>query len=165
MYRSTSLGTWNCLNLAFAKGFVLSICCQELDYTFVGINKEEMDNLQSSLGCKIVPIVMESEPELKEGKLISIFQHPKGRPKEWSVKEILRIEKPFVYYKADTEPGSSGSPVLTSPAMTIVAIHCTGKQKEYNKGTLCSEVIMHLNKGTCTFIVHLCFFVASVFFL
>ena len=122
-----------------------------------------MDNLQSSLGCKIEPIVMESEPELKEGKLISIFQHPKGRPKEWSVKEILRIKKPFVYYKADTEPGSSGSPVLTSPAMKIVAIHCTGKQDEYNKGTLCSEVIMHLNKGTCAFIVHLCFSVAIVF--
>ena len=70
-----------------------------------------------------------------------------------------------MYYKADTEPGSSGSPVLTSPAMKIVAIHCSGKQYEYNKGTLCSEVIMHLNKGTCTFIVHLCFSVASVFFI
>jgi len=122
---------------------------KELDYTFVGIYKEDVDNLP--LQCNIEPIVMETEPDLRKGDGIFIFQHPKGRPKEYSQEKIIHIERPFVYYKADTETGSSGSPVLTTVGLKLVAIHHKGSEElGYNKGSLCSEVLMHLNSGTYT---------------
>lgn len=132
---------------------VCSVCCQELDYTFVGVSKHDIDNLQQT----IQPIPMEPEPELRKEDSIMIFQHPKGRRKEYSQDKISNIEKPFVFYKADTETGSSGSPVLTTVGLKLIAIHHKGSEEgSYNKGTLSSEVLMHLETGTCMF--HFFFF-------
>lgn len=96
---------------------------------------------------------MEPEPELRKEDSIMIFQHPKGRQKEYSQDKITNIEKPFVFYQADTETGSSGSPVLTTVGLKLIAIHHKGSEEGgYNKGTLISEVLMHLEKETCMFI-------------
>ena len=96
---------------------------------------------------------MEPEPELRKEDSIMIFQHPKGRQKEYSQDKITNIDKPFVFYRADTETGSSGSPVLTTVGLKLIAIHHKGSEEGgYNKGTLISEVLMHLGKGTCMFI-------------
>ena len=96
---------------------------------------------------------MEPEPELRKEDSIMIFQHPKGRQKEYSQDKITNIDKPFVFYQADTETGSSGSPVLTTVGLQLIAIHHKGSEEGgYNKGTLISEVLMHLEKETCTFI-------------
>ena len=98
-------------------------------------------------------MLLEPEPALKKDDAVFIFQHPKGRPKEYSQENILNIEKPYIYYKADTETGSSGSPVLTTVGLKLIAIHHKGSEElSYNKGTLSSEVLMHLEKGTCMFI-------------
>lgn len=106
---------------------------------------------------------MEPEPELRREDSIFIFQHPKGRPKEYSQEKILHVQRPFVFYKADTETGSSGSPVLTTVGLKLVAVHHKGSEElGYNKGTLCSEVMMHLNRGTCRFIYNFLYSVASV---
>ncbi|KAL9982460.1 hypothetical protein ACROYT_G004506 [Oculina patagonica] len=122
---------------------------KELDYTFVGVNKEDIDKLQHSI--PVQPIPLEPEPELRKDDSIIIFQHPQGRPKEYSQEKISNIEKPFVFYKADTEAGSSGSPVLTTVGLKLIAIHHKGSEEGgYNKGTLSSEVLMHLEKGTYT---------------
>ena len=95
---------------------------------------------------------MEPEPELRKEDNIIIIQHPKGRPKEYSQEQISNIEKPFVFYKADTETGSSGSPVLTTIGLKLIAIHHKGSEEgSYNKGTLSSEILMHLEKGTCMY--------------
>ena len=135
---------------------------QDLDYTFVGICKQDIDNLQHS----IQPIVMEKEPELNKEDGIFIFQHPKGRPKEYSQEKILHVERPFVYYKADTDTGSSGSPVLTTVGLRLVAIHHKGSEElSYNKGTLCSEVLMHLSSGTCMLFYSLLFYQPNVSWL
>lgn len=120
---------------------------KELDYTLVGILQDDLDNIHLDLQ----PIEMETEPELTKGDVIIIFQHPKGRAKEYSVEKILHVEKPFVFYQADTETGSSGSPVLTTTGLKLIAVHHKGSDElGYNKGTLCSEVLMHLKTGTYT---------------
>lgn len=119
---------------------------QILDYTVVGINKKEVDDLQ--LG--ISPIIFDDEGEIAIGDNIVIFQHPKGRPKEFSHEKVTKIDKPFVYYKADTDTGSSGSPVLKN--LEVIAVHHKGNEEElYNKGTLCSEILSHLNTGNCKY--------------
>ena len=93
---------------------------------------------------------METEPEPTEGDQIIIFQHPRGRPKEFSGDKIQRVEKPFVFYQADTDDGSSGSPVVTTTGLKLIAVHHKGNAVlGYNKGTLCSEILMNLRTGTC----------------
>lgn len=106
---------------------------------------------------------MEPEPDLRKDDSIMIFQHPKGRQKEYSQDKITNIDKPFVFYQADTEKGSSGSPVLTTVGLKLIAIHHKGSEEGgYNKGTLISEVLMHLEKGTCMFIFVFLFFSCRV---
>ncbi|XP_020610858.1 uncharacterized protein LOC110049405 [Orbicella faveolata] len=120
---------------------------KELDYTFVGVNKQDLDSLQQ----RVEPIPIAPEPELRQEDSVMIFQHPKGRRKEYSQDKIISIEKPFVFYQADTETGSSGSPVLTAVGLKLIAIHHKGSEEGgYNKGTLISEVLMHLEKETYT---------------
>ena len=93
---------------------------------------------------------MATAPELTAGDQIIIFQHPKARPKEFSVDKILRVEKPFVQYRADTDNGSSGSPVVTTTGLKLIAVHHGGEAElGYNRGTLCSEILVHLRTGTC----------------
>ncbi|ETO83815.1 hypothetical protein F444_02216 [Phytophthora nicotianae P1976] len=88
-----------------------------------------------------------------EGEAIYIPQHPRGEPKEIAATkdgkpaviemsasssidssgyirggEKSRID-PSVWYNADTEPGSSGSPVLSRKDNTVVALHRAGNSE------------------------------------
>nr|XP_058956750.1 uncharacterized protein y4fB-like [Pocillopora verrucosa] len=118
---------------------------KELDYTFVGVKKADIDSLKLA----IEPILMEPEPELKKGVNVMIIQHPKGEPKKFSQEKISKVKKPFVFYKADTESGSSGSPVLTYEGLALIAVHHKGNEKQgYNKGTLISQILKHLQEGS-----------------
>ncbi|KAG6969368.1 hypothetical protein JG688_00005348 [Phytophthora aleatoria] len=88
-----------------------------------------------------------------DGEAIYIPQHPRGEPKEIAatkdgksaVIEVLPSNsidssgylrgrepsdiQPIVWYNADTEPGSSGSPVLSRKDNTVVALHCAGNSE------------------------------------
>jgi len=117
----------------------------ELDYTVVGCNELEV----AALSFQLKPIELKEEYGLKAGDHVFIFQHPRGRPKEFSYKDICRVEPPFVFYNADTETGSSGSPVLWK--LQGIAVHHKGSENlQYNKGTLFSEILKHLRTGEYT---------------
>ncbi|KAG7379634.1 hypothetical protein PHYPSEUDO_008317 [Phytophthora pseudosyringae] len=86
-----------------------------------------------------------------DGEAIYIPQHPRGEPKEIAatkdgkpaVIEVQAIDssgnlrrdseiiggQPTVWYNADTEPGSSGSPVLSRKDNTVVALHRAGSSE------------------------------------
>ena len=118
------------------------------------MDKADIDGLNLT----IQPILMEPEPELKKGENVMIIQHPDGQPKLYSQGEISNVEKPFVLYKANTAEGSSGSPVLTSDGLALIAVHQRGsKDLSYNKGTLTSEILMHLKEGTGMFLSYCTF--------
>ena len=92
-----------------------------------------------------------------------IIQHPKGGPKKFSQEKISNVEKPFLFYKADTEGGSSGSPVLTSEGLALIAVHHKGnKIQRYNKGTLISEILKHLQEGSCMFLIYCTFLITNI---
>lgn len=92
------------------------------------------------------------ETEIEKGDVVFIFQHPGGKGKQFSNDKIIRVNTPYVYYEANTDGGSSGSPVLRN--FKVVAIHHTGNIVQgYNYGTLCSAIIEHLNTGKCKLIL------------
>jgi len=67
-----------------------------------------------------------------DGEWVSIIQHPGGEPKQIAIhaSEIVKLDPadvaqdiaPFIHYSTDTEPGSSGSPVLNDQ-WQVIALH------------------------------------------
>ena len=112
---------------------------QALDYTLIGCDAVRIEN---ELG--IVPLeFMDAIGEVNDD--IFIFQHPKGESKKVSYHKISDIQPPFLYYKADTDVGSSGSPVLRQ--FKLIAVHSKGSEHlRYNKGILCTVILQHLNE-------------------
>eukprot|EP00794_Sanderia_malayensis_P017346 gene17346-19078_t len=112
-----------------------------LDYTLVGCD----------LGITKIGITpLEFANDIgKIGDSIFIFQHPKGESKKVSYHCITNVQRPYLFYNADTDVGSSGSPVFQK--FRLIAVHSKGSDSmRYNKGVLCDEILQHLNYGTYT---------------
>lgn len=64
------------------------------------------------------------------GENVNIVQHPKGEPKQIVMRsnELVDLNEQFAHYVADTEPGSSGSPVYNDQ-WDPMALHHSGVPK------------------------------------
>jgi V8-like Glu-specific endopeptidase len=62
------------------------------------------------------------------GDPVNIIQHPNGDSKQIALtsNDVLSIWGPRLFYRADTEPGSSGSPVFNQD-WKVIALHHAGK--------------------------------------
>jgi V8-like Glu-specific endopeptidase len=60
------------------------------------------------------------------GEDVTIIQHPLGEVKKLKADEVLGQLNQHLYYTTETEPGSSGSPVLNKECK-VVALHHAGK--------------------------------------
>lgn len=58
------------------------------------------------------------------GDFVTIVQHPRGEKKQVALREnrIVDVLDSFLHYEADTEPGSSGSPVFNDQ-WEVVSLH------------------------------------------
>ena len=58
------------------------------------------------------------------GEFVTIVQHPRGEKKQIALREnrIVDVLDSFLHYEADTEPGSSGSPVFDD-RWQVVSLH------------------------------------------
>ena len=119
------------------------------------MDKADIDGLNLT----IQPILMEPEPELKKWEKVIIIQHPEGQPKLYSQGEISNVEKPWVFYKANTADSSSGSPVLTPDGLALIAVHQKrGKESSYRKEILISGILKQLEEGTGMFLIYCTFY-------
>lgn len=75
---------------------------------------------------QIAPLPLEPITVQKED-FVNIIQHPNGGPMEVSLRfnQVVIVEDKRVYYLADTEKGSSGSPVFDDE-WKVVALHHSG---------------------------------------
>ena len=93
------------------------------------------------------------------GEVANIIQHPKGRRKEVVLREnrlVSRLE-PVLHYIADTEGGSSGSPVFNNDWQVIALHHWGGPgplavsglmpngNAEVNEGVRISKIVADLD--------------------
>ena len=72
------------------------------------------------------PMIQE-EGKIVVGEPINIVQHPKGEMKQVIIREnrLVDLLELHAHYEADTEPGSSGSPVFNNE-WEVVALHHSG---------------------------------------
>lgn len=109
---------------------------QSLDYALLELNKP--------LGNKYGWLEVEKNPNsIQQSRSVKIIQHPAGRPKEIVTNntDIINCqgkfssEQAFMCYLADTEGGSSGSPVFDLEGSKIIALHHSGMEGRFNLGT------------------------------
>jgi endonuclease G len=97
---------------------------RELDFALVGVSP------RSVLGRQLTdygwcPLIGELG-KINRGEAINIVQHPRGELKQLVIREnrLLDLLENFAHYEADTEPGSSGSPVFNDQWELVALHHC-----------------------------------------
>jgi endonuclease G, mitochondrial len=92
---------------------------QERDFALVAVHGSE----QELAGYGFNRLI-EAEGKAIIGEFVTIVQHPRGEKKQVSLREnrIVDLLDSFLHYEADTEPGSSGSPVFNDQ-WEVVALH------------------------------------------
>lgn len=68
--------------------------------------------------------LFEDDGDATVGRFVTIVQHPRGEKKQIALREnrIVDVLDSFLHYEADTEPGSSGSPVFDD-GWQVIALH------------------------------------------
>ena len=108
---------------------------ESLDYAIVAINPQSEDGL-SVTDRGFIPLIKQSGKALV-GELVNIIQHPEGQPQQVALRnnEITDVFENFLHYSADTEQGSSGSPVLNMQ-WQLTALHHSGVPKKNSQGQI-----------------------------
>lgn len=80
-------------------------------------------------------VALNDSPIYRNEQHFNVVQHPSGRRKEVSLQdnEIDTLYSNVVRYKADTEPGSSGSPVFDNLWQLVALHHAGGDQDSSGK--------------------------------
>jgi endonuclease G, mitochondrial len=92
---------------------------EELDFALVAIRATSEELADFGFNPPIAGAV-----EGVVGEFVTIVQHPRGEKKQIALREnrIVDVLDLFLHYEADTEPGSSGSPVFND-RWQVVSLH------------------------------------------
>ena len=109
-----------------------------LDYTVLKLRKQApvgITDTTHSAGERWGWIPLQPNVRYFAGQHFNVVQHPAGRRKEIALQdnEISALFQNFVRYTADTEPGSSGSPVFDN-LWRLVALHHAGGAQDNSSG-------------------------------
>ena len=79
--------------------------------------------------------LIESAGKSLVGEFVTIVQHPRGEKKQVALREnrIVDTLQRFLHYSADTEPGSSGSPVFNDQWEVIALHHASVRAPEHTE--------------------------------
>jgi V8-like Glu-specific endopeptidase len=104
-----------------------------LDYTIVAVEAVNARGEELAARGSIPLNVATGEVTLAE--LANIIQHPGGDPQQVALRDNKVVEslEHFIRYEADTQPGSSGSPVFNDQ-WQLAALHHSGVPDEVSPG-------------------------------
>jgi hypothetical protein len=117
-----------------------------LDFTIVACRPE-------GLPPEVQPIPLLRDPAtVTRHERVNIIQHPRGRSQEVSLHDnkVTYVYDRVIRYRADTEPGSSGSPVFNNQ-WELVALHHAGWAEDdgtaTNEGVRLAAIVAYLLGG------------------
>src|SRR6185312_6127502 len=143
----------------------------ELDFTFVAVTPLSDESVPIAR-YGILPLIPLSGKAV-DGEWVTIIQHPGNEPKQIAIRasQIIGLDPKyvpgvdldhFIHYSTDTEPGSSGSPVLNDQWQVLALHHKAvpapedpgGQSKEptwiANEGVRISAMFKHLKSERFT---------------
>ena len=114
----------------------LFLCDADLDFAVCAVDGDYADEYGF--------IQLDGSPrKISRHERVNIIQHPQGRRKEVVLQDnkIVYVKKSVLLYKADTQPGSSGSPVFNNGWELVALHHAAGEHDETSKAWLNNEGI------------------------
>lgn len=107
---------------------------EELDFTLVAVTLASTTGTELSRGWS--PLIAQSGKALISER-VNIIQHPSGKPQQLALRDnkIVDLVGDFLHYEADTQPGSSGSPVYNDQ-WELAALHHAGVPKRDDQGRI-----------------------------
>ena len=116
---------------------------EALDFTIVACDARQVRDIAP------VPLLQNSALITRDDR-VYIIQHPRGRPKEVVLRnnDVIRVRDRVVWYRADTEGGSSGSPVFNEDWQLVALHHAgwkeSGSKRATNEGISLPAIIRYL---------------------
>jgi len=116
---------------------------KKLDFTIVACNPDPLPDEVTA-----IPLLRDVDT-ITRGERVNIVQHPAGRKKEISLHDnkVNYVYDVAIRYTADTEGGSSGSPVFNNQ-WNLVALHHAGwsdaEGAASNEGIRLAAIVEHL---------------------
>jgi endonuclease G len=116
----------------------------DLDFALVAVAKQSEHGASLAQYGWLTLVTTQGKIAVNENDFLNVIQHPLGREKEVVVRDNRLLDLavadneegqlgPFLHYEADTEKGSSGSPVLNDQ-WEVVALHHSGVPKTDDNG-------------------------------
>jgi|GEM_PF-2828161 len=126
--------------------FFMTDSADDLDYTIVGIGRKISGprTLQELGFCQLLP----RADKHSLGEFVNVIQHPHGRLKQVVLRENQLVSRGdrVLHYVADTQEGSSGSPVCNDQ-WQVVALHHFGKPHLETDGPNGGPITLNVNEG------------------
>ena len=127
---------------------------QELDFALVAVAASPQELAPFGFNRTIA-----AEGKAIAGDFVTIVQHPGGQKKQVALRDnrIVDVFDQFLHYAADTEPGSSGSPVFNDQWELVALHHASVPAPEHpelgrfvNEGIRVSRLLRFIDSQTLT---------------
>jgi endonuclease G len=108
------------------------------DFALVAVDASEQNLAPFGLNRLI-----EAQGKAIVGDFVTIVQHPRGEKKQIALRDNRIVDELefFLHYEADTEPGSSGSPVFNDQWEIVALHHASVPTPEHGADTFLNEGI------------------------
>jgi endonuclease G len=127
---------------------------EKLDFALVAVGASAQDLAEFGFNPTI-----RAQGKAIAGDFVTIVQHPEGQKKQVALRDnrVVDVLDDFLHYEADTQPGSSGSPVFNDQWELIALHHASVPAPDHpelgkfvNEGIRVSQLLAFIGKQVYT---------------